>query len=256
MRAKLKAHICSDLHLRHWNALFDLPGGEVLFLAGDVFDSATKRCFDDKRVQHFIKELAKYEIVYYVPGNHENYGLNISDAYTLLEDNLPKNVRIFENDWAKLEDYHIFGSTMWTDMNKRDPTTMTESARFMPDFSCIRNLDDTLFTPLNSTELHVEALKALTAGLEGKEKVIVMTHHCPSYRSVPARFLAPPHNLMNGAFTSDLDPFISRHPEIKMWIHGHTHDRFDYEIGECRVICNPKGYPTESNAFSMVEIEL
>ena len=26
------------------------------------------------------------------------------------------------------------------------------------------------------------------------------------------------------------------------WIHGHTHDSVDYEIGATRVVCNPFGY--------------
>ena len=27
-----------------------------------------------------------------------------------------------------------------------------------------------------------------------------------------------------------------------MWTHGHTHEDFDYMIGGCRVVCNPRGY--------------
>jgi len=31
-------------------------------------------------------------------------------------------------------------------------------------------------------------------------------------------------------------------PQIKLWVHGHTHDPYDYVIGETRVVCNPRGY--------------
>jgi hypothetical protein len=24
--------------------------------------------------------------------------------------------------------------------------------------------------------------------------------------------------------------------------HGHTHDSFDYQVGNCRVVCNLRGY--------------
>jgi hypothetical protein len=34
-------------------------------------------------------------------------------------------------------------------------------------------------------------------------------------------------------------------PQIKLWTHGHTHHPFDYVIGECRVVCNPRGYHQE-----------
>ena len=31
----------------------------------------------------------------------------------------------------------------------------------------------------------------------------------------------------------------------RLWIHGHTHDSFDYRLNETRVVCNPRGYATE-----------
>ena len=41
---------------------------------------------------------------------------------------------------------------------------------------------------------------------------------------------------------------ILDNPQIKYWSHGHTHESMDYMIGDCRVVCNPKGYhPTEVN---------
>jgi hypothetical protein len=47
---------------------------------------------------------------------------------------------------------------------------------------------------------------------------------------------------MNGGYHSDLSEFILDRPGIKLWTHGHTHEDFDYMIGECRVVCNPRGY--------------
>ena len=32
------------------------------------------------------------------------------------------------------------------------------------------------------------------------------------------------------------------HPQIKLWTHGHTHEDFDYMVGETRIVCNPRGY--------------
>jgi hypothetical protein len=34
-----------------------------------------------------------------------------------------------------------------------------------------------------------------------------------------------------------------------LWIHGHTHDSFDYAVAGTRVICNPKGYRNENRSF-------
>ena len=29
---------------------------------------------------------------------------------------------------------------------------------------------------------------------------------------------------------------------VPLWIHGHTHDSFDYRLNGTRVVCNPRGY--------------
>jgi len=29
---------------------------------------------------------------------------------------------------------------------------------------------------------------------------------------------------------------------VALWIHGHTHDSFDYLVRDTRVVCNPRGY--------------
>jgi hypothetical protein len=45
---------------------------------------------------------------------------------------------------------------------------------------------------------------------------------------------------------------------VKAWIHGHTHDEFDYTIGITKVLCNPRGYPKENqhNNFRLKYLEV
>jgi hypothetical protein len=31
-------------------------------------------------------------------------------------------------------------------------------------------------------------------------------------------------------------------PNVDLWLHGHVHDSFDYQVGRCRVVANPAGY--------------
>jgi Icc-related predicted phosphoesterase len=67
---------------------------------------------------------------------------------------------------------------------------------------------------------------------------VVVSHHAPSPRSVAPRYGA---DLVSAAFASDLESLIE-HYEPDLWIHGHTHDSFDYQLGRTRVVCNPRGY--------------
>jgi hypothetical protein len=72
------------------------------------------------------------------------------------------------------------------------------------------------------------------------DKFVVVGHHCPSRQSVHPKYAHD--TVMNGGFASDLDDFIAYRPQIKLWTHGHTHESFDYMIGETRIVCNPRGY--------------
>ena len=69
-------------------------------------------------------------------------------------------------------------------------------------------------------------------------KTVIVTHHVPSSRSVPRRFA---RDLLTPAFASNLESLMDGDGAV-LWIHGHTHDQFDYEVFGTRVVCNPRGY--------------
>jgi hypothetical protein len=48
---------------------------------------------------------------------------------------------------------------------------------------------------------------------------------------------------VSAAFVSDLDRLMG--PPANLWLHGHTHAAFDYNVRGTRVVCNPRGYPRE-----------
>ena len=65
---------------------------------------------------------------------------------------------------------------------------------------------------------------------------IVITHHAPHAGSVHPKW---GDNLTNAAFVSDLSPLMGK---AELWVHGHTHDSFDYSVAGTRVVTNPMGY--------------
>ena len=91
------------------------------------------------------------------------------------------------------------------------------------------------------------SLKTRVELLSPDKKFIVMTHHSPSMKSVHPKFGV---DALNYAFSNTrLEDFIMDNPNIKYWVHGHTHDSHDYMIGECRVVCNPRGYARQGSVF-------
>lgn len=95
------------------------------------------------------------------------------------------------------------------------------------------------WTPEDSVEDHRKMLDYVDIVTREPGSYIVVGHHCPSELSVAEMYKG---NLLNAAFRSKLDDFIESRPQIKLWIHGHTHHNFNYWIGDTHVVCNPRGY--------------
>lgn len=113
----------------------------------------------------------------------------------------------------------------------------------MRDFEVIR-FDGDRFLPHTSTEIHRRCRDWLEQKLSTAHKgpTVVVTHHAPSSMSVSTRYKTDP---LSPAFASRLEAVMEEFSP-NLWIHGHTHDAFDYEIYSTRVVCNPRGYPGEA----------
>jgi Icc-related predicted phosphoesterase len=99
------------------------------------------------------------------------------------------------------------------------------------------------FSPEDAVAEHkkmLEYIKIVTDMMPVEQKYVVVGHHTPSPFSIHPKYSHD--TLMNGAYTSDLIDFIMDIPRLVLWTHGHTHEQFDYMLGNTRVFCNPRGY--------------
>jgi hypothetical protein len=48
-------------------------------------------------------------------------------------------------------------------------------------------------------------------------------------------------SLLNACFVPDAD-YLADGSRVRLWVHGHTHDSFDYRLNGSRMVCNPRGY--------------
>lgn len=233
------------------------------------------------RITSFFEAVSKaYKHVVYIMGNHEHYNgdyaLSAGRIYALVCQY--DNFHFLDNESIEIDGTLFVGGTMWTDMNGEDPSTMYFIKHRMNDFRIIRNSnrqvcrtvpiyeynDDgglkkdekgyniqigtkkkeepSTFSPEDAVDAYKKFMEFLKQQLsETKcDKVVVCTHHTPSHQSCHPAY-AHDHD-MNGGYHNKLDFFIEDNPKIKLWTHGHTHERFDYTIGETRVVCNPRGY--------------
>ena len=92
---------------------------------------------------------------------------------------------------------------------------------------------------------------------DNPQKYVVVGHHAPCKASTHPKYIDD--TMMNGAYSSDLSDFILDRPCIKLWVHGHMHDTFDYMVGSTRVVCNPRGYyghEEQADRFELKFMEL
>jgi Icc-related predicted phosphoesterase len=120
-----------------------------------------------------------------------------------------------------------------------NPFTLHDAKRLMNDFQYIRNGDRKLI-PEDCFEWHKKTVSYIREVAQDNrdKKVIVATHHAPTFLSIHPKY----KDELQGAYASDLSDLILDEENIVLWIHGHTHDMCEYEVGNCKVICNPKGY--------------
>jgi Icc-related predicted phosphoesterase len=112
------------------------------------------------------------------------------------------------------------------------------------------------WTPEDSVVDHKKMLDYVDHVTRDPGSYIVVGHHCPSEQSVAECYKG---NLLNAAFRSRLDDFIEQRPQIRLWLHGHTHHNFNYWIGETQVVCNPRGYighESSANWFKLQYLEV
>lgn len=267
----MKIAVCSDVHLEFGQLDIENPGDvDVLVLSGDICVVADMRSPDpyeivnsarmNRYMEFFQKCSEEFPHVVYVVGNHEHYHYDFKHTLKDLKNYLKHltNIHILDKEVFDLGDYRFVGGTLWTDMNKEDPLTLHAIKNMMNDFRCVKNSNrevhfkDTegkfhtrvsVFCPEDAVEDHksmLEYIKTVYTDTPPWKTTIIVGHHAPSKQSTHPKYAD--EMLMNGGYSSDLTEFMLDRPGIKLWTHGHTHEEFDYMIGECRVVCNPRGY--------------
>lgn len=234
----MKLHILSDLHLEFGPLELPATEADVLVLAGDI-DLHTRGI-------EWGASVALGRPVIYVPGNHEYYHSHMSGlALEMRKRADARGVHLLDSDEVVVGDVRFLGTTLWTDFALYGPSASTIQAMrtadiYMADFGLIRYGGKRLFTARDAARIHHAAVRWLRQRLAVAHNgpTVVVTHHCPHPRSIPTRFEG---DILTPAFCSDLSSLIEEF-QPDLWVHGHTHDSFDYRVGGTRVVCNPRGY--------------
>lgn len=211
---------------------------DVVILAGDIHVGL-------KGLSWAAKTFSKP--VLYLPGNHEYYGNRLERMAVGMRAYAKElGIHYLDNDVLELGGVRFIGSTLWTDFELFGSDMPTIGKALHSAKNSISDFNGTVmygttgwFRPEQSVTLHRVARQFIVDQLAKPfaGKTCVITHHLPSIRSVSPRYAS---EVLSAAFASNADDLVK---QANVWVHGHTHDSFDYQIAGCRVVCNPRGYP-------------
>ena len=224
------------------------PNIDAVVVAGDVCEGA----------EHgfaLLRQIVPMQIpIIMILGNHEFYRRCWRDEIAQARAAAPLyGIHLLENDEVIVGNVRFVGATLWTDYalfgEGYVPLAMHAASDGLNDHRRITWTKEpwTRFRPQEALGLHKRSRGFIETALAKPfpGPTVVVTHHAPHPRSVHPRY---GDDLLSAAFASDLTAVIEA-SQPQLWVHGHVHDAFDYQLGATRVLCNPNGYGNENAAF-------
>ncbi len=238
--------IASDLHLETCGGMGALPHrfpkrqAPVLILCGDVYPYSMP---DYAKVLQKVAE--PFDMVLYVPGNHEYYGSDRDiDSYIEKVCYSIGNVVYMNNRSINIMGVQFIGATMWTD----NPTGRNASS-VMNDYRMIGGMTPTRTKAIHDQHKRYVIKEIMRAKDAGRTGAVVMTHHAPDIR-LAFDITSRPVETFPFYFSKDLRR-ITDDSFIKVWVHGHTHEAYRTHIHPKGplFVSNAMGYPNEETGY-------
>ena len=229
--------------------------GDYLIIAGDLSETVS-------RVKSFLENLEEetpYKKIFYVPGNHDLYEevglLYLEDKYEALKEAIKplKKAEFLDGEIHEIEGIKLSGLGMFYDtayLESRQPHLGKHaiSGEFMNLwFNFMLDSRKTNSDPLHFSALQKEKLEKIAGNVE-----LFISHVTPVYidRYFNEKYRG---SITNTFFSFDGLKYLEK-GNIKYWVYGHTHDPFEGEIYNTKLICNPLGYPGENSKIKIKKI--
>lgn len=241
-----RLQLISDLHTEHYDKPLAFLADKIdpclhyhrpdfLVLAGDIVGLNQQSYEQMDAVLGYFATRARH--VLYVTGNHEYWGGTQASAEFKLKGLLLRhpNIHWLDNSCVTLEGTRFVGGTMWFpefEDTKRRYEEPEEGKNIWPDFKEIKDFCEDHWPYRKNRDF------TSYVNMVAKPGDVIISHHLPNHRSVPAEFRGVDTNRF---FLSDQTQIIFER-EPRYWFHGHTHNEFDYILDQTRVVCNPYGY--------------
>jgi len=242
--------------------LFKTDKETILILAGDIWHA--KKPFNFMNFSWFKKISPQFHSIIIILGNHDFWGGNLETEYENylkhIKDQNLNNLYLLQDNTIIIGNNKFIGGTLWTDYDNANPKIMRDAESLMNDFKYIRN--GKTFSKLRATHLlgaHAKTARYIKDNAkkdDSKQNLWVITHHLPTFKSIPPQYQYDGHYAENAMYASNLEHLMNN--DIAAWIHGHSHLHAYYNIGTTKIIANPRGYrgeKTDYDPYALFDLE-
>ncbi|KAF2871580.1 Metallo-dependent phosphatase-like protein, partial [Massariosphaeria phaeospora] len=232
-----------------------------LFLLGDIGLTRHPALFT------FLRTLLAHSprlTIFYVPGNHEAYGLTLAASTARLhvfECEFRGRFWVMERRRVDLgARVTVLGCTLWSRITEAQEAKCWST---MADFRAEGGIQEWDVAAHNAC--HARDLAWLNARVRAIQTtspdrdIVILTHHCPS---TDPRASDPRHvnSSISEGFSTDLSREACwRSASVKLWAFGHTHWNVQYvddtEGREMLVVANQKGYARGGGVVRSVVVD-
>jgi predicted phosphodiesterase len=237
----MKIRLFSDLHLEGYSYYYEYAGEDILVLAGDIHT--------DNRHRFILDQIPSNVKVLLVAGNHEYYS-NTFESVNQFFYNLQADYTNFywlNNESIIIDGVHFYGGTMFTDWELYgDSWTAKQFGKnSVADFQWVSKIGRDGIKRMWNTDDHLQEHLAFRDSLvrwlnKPAEKRVVVSHFVPHPNGSHEKYKG---SAVNPYFLCDMRKYMDN---INIWIYGHTHTSKDFMEGNCRLVCNPRGYGAEN----------
>ena len=237
-----KFQIVSDLHIEYkTNEVPDplsliTPSADILILAGDIGSF-----YQYDQLKTFLVNLCPhFKVVIYVPGNHEYYKIQDykSQKMTCLLQNfigmekIIDNLYILDRSSAQINDVCIVGCTLWSEPKINIPKFIVRISGMNTEVYSQKHYGDLSYIK-----------KMIKYCQKKKKKLLVVTHHCPTYSVIKTKKKF--NDKYISLYASDLDYLLEKE-KVHTWVAGHIHSNFDMITeGGTHLVGNQRGKPKD-----------
>lgn len=258
--------VASDLHIDLYKnpyevfTWFDVPENKnrIFVLAGDLFTDTHKSQPD---IAIFLQKcLSYFAHVVFVAGNHDFWGHSLVGE-GCFDDLMVESLSGHEDrihyltpeNTCVIDGIEFWGCTFWT---KIEHPLAQMQIQTLNDYQQIYSMGDedlsVIFTNHINQIARNGAKRFLNSTMEETAGKRVIVTHFPLFREKLPEY----HNPVDEYYNNHMEMFFYEYPPVDLMIHGHTHNQYDYYFDNMRVVCHPRGYPSQSAGYQLKVVDL